>query len=194
ILFKGEPEDFFFRADNPPLPIQVLKLFSKSYIVLRKGDLPSQHTVVNTLSCFISEWEKITSKKILKAQRDDAYNHVRTVLTPKYGLSTKHRKRYPVTNLDLNILLMHLYKKDKHDYLYKRSRFQDAFGLALFTLSGARAGAIVESSSYRNSDEALYYEHLLLNIRWNASRQRIKYWATISSEFLKGNCYNNKAV
>jgi hypothetical protein len=80
------------------------------------------------------------------------------VLTPKYGLPTKHREKYPVTKLDLDALLRHLYEKDWHDDVHERSRFQAAFGLALFTSSGARAGAVVESSSYRNSNEALYYE------------------------------------
>jgi hypothetical protein len=101
-----------------------------------------------------------TRSKILLTK----FQHIKNVLTPKYGLSTQHRERFPVTKLDLDILLRHLYEKDDHDYIHERSRFQDAFGLALFASSGARAGAIVESSSYRNSNEALYYEvrgHLL---------------------------------
>lgn len=66
--------------------------------------------------------------------------------------------------MDLNILIQHLYKSDAHDYVHERGRFQQAFGLSLFSSSGARAGAIVESSAYRNTNEALYYQVIGLSI------------------------------
>jgi hypothetical protein len=74
MLSKGLPEDHYFKPNDPFLPIQMLKLFPESYIVLREGDLPSQDTVVHTLSCFMSEWERITSKKVPASQKEDAYN------------------------------------------------------------------------------------------------------------------------
>ena len=79
------------------------------------------------------------------------------MLTPKYGLQTKHREKFPVTRKDLDILLRHLFEKDDHDYIHERARFQDAFALCLFSNSGSRAGAVVESSSYRGTNECLYY-------------------------------------
>jgi hypothetical protein len=63
-----------------------------------------------------------------------------------------------VTRVDLNILIQHLYKSDTHDYVHERGRFQQAFGLLLFSSSGARAGAIIKSSAYRDTNKALYYQ------------------------------------
>lgn len=62
-----------------------------------------------------------------------------------------------MTRRDLDILLRQLFEDDGHDYIHERARFQDAFALSLFSGSGARAGAIVESSSYRDTNECLYY-------------------------------------
>jgi hypothetical protein len=102
------------------------------------------------------------------------WQYIRNELTTKYGLSAKHREKYPVTRVDLNILIQHLYTSDTHDYVHERGRFQQAFGLSLFSSSGARAGAIVESSAYRDTNEALYYQvncfqFFLLNRLLNAS-------------------------
>ncbi|KAL1964562.1 hypothetical protein VTN77DRAFT_6859 [Rasamsonia byssochlamydoides] len=59
-----------------------------------------------------------------------------------------------------------------------------------FSGSAARAGAIIEASSYPGSNEALYYKHLVLNMKWT-SKGRIKYWVTIDQKFLKGRQYTN---
>jgi hypothetical protein len=74
MLSKGLPRDQYFKVDDPHPPIQILKLFAESFIVLREGPLPSQHTVVHTLSCFMSEWERITSKRVPKINKNDVYN------------------------------------------------------------------------------------------------------------------------
>jgi hypothetical protein len=74
MLSKDLPEDKYFKADDPHPPIKILKLFSESFIVLREGPLPSQHTVVHTLSCFMSEWERITSKRVSEVHKNDVYN------------------------------------------------------------------------------------------------------------------------
>ncbi|KAA8649640.1 uncharacterized protein ATNIH1004_002311 [Aspergillus tanneri] len=85
-----------------------------------------------------------------------------------------------------------LFQDDDHDYIHERSRFQDAFALSLFSASGARAGAIVESSSYRNTNECLYYKHLRFNIQYKDNK--IKRWVTIDPEFVKGLRYSDEKV
>ncbi|KAH8692973.1 hypothetical protein BGW36DRAFT_410141 [Talaromyces proteolyticus] len=105
--------------------------------------------------------------------------YIRNELTTKYGLSAKHREKYPVTRIDLNILIQHLYTSDTHDYVHERGRFQQAFGLSLFSSSRARAGAIVESNTYQDINKALYYQHLSLNMR---------------PEFLKGHRYDDETI
>ena len=55
-------------------------------------------------------------------------------------------------------MLKHLWTADDHEYLHERYRVQLAFMLQLFCYSGARAGAIVESSSYRGTNEAITYK------------------------------------
>jgi hypothetical protein len=86
------------------------------------------------------------------------FKYIHNVLTPKYGLETKHREKFHVIATDLDLLLKRLFQDDDHDYIHEQARFQDIFALSLFSASGARAGAIVESSSYRNTNEYLYYK------------------------------------
>ena len=63
-----------------------------------------------------------------------------------------------MTAKDIDYLLRHLFENDDHDYLHERMRVQIGSALSLFTGSGARAGAVVESSSYRNTNECLFYK------------------------------------
>lgn len=83
--------------------------------------------------------------------------YIRTELTPKYGLSTKPRDQFLVTHKDIDYLLHHLFTGDDHDYIHERARVQIGAALSLFAGSGARAGAIVEASSYRGTNECLYF-------------------------------------
>ena len=54
--------------------------------------------------------------------------------------------------------MIHLWCFDDHNYLHERYRVQLSFGLIAFSKTGARAGAIVESSSYRGTNEAIAYK------------------------------------
>lgn len=74
MLSRNEPEDKYFTELEPDPPIQILKLFSESYITLREGDLPSQSTVRQHLSCFLAEWERKTNRKLPDEVRNDVYN------------------------------------------------------------------------------------------------------------------------
>jgi hypothetical protein len=62
-----------------------------------------------------------------------------------------------VTAKDIDYLLRGLFGDDSHDYKHERARVQTGSALALFSGSGARAGAVVESNAYRKSNECLYY-------------------------------------
>lgn len=55
-------------------------------------------------------------------------------------------------------MIEYLWTVDDHEYRHERYRVQLAFMLQLFCFSGARAGAIVESSSYRGTNEAITYK------------------------------------
>lgn len=74
MLSRNEPEDRYFNELEPDPPNQILKLFSESFITLRKEDLPSQHTVRQHLSCFLAEWERKTNRKLPSKVKDDVYN------------------------------------------------------------------------------------------------------------------------
>ena len=84
------------------------------------------------------------------------------MLTERHSLPTKPRERFLVTAKDIDHLLHHLFGEDDHDYVHERARVQTASSLALFSGSAARAGAIVESSSYRKTNECLYYKVISL--------------------------------
>ena len=79
-------------------------------------------------------------------------------MTKKYKLRTKPREPFLVTAKDIDYLLRRLFTNDSHDYLHERVRVQTGSSLSLFAGSGSRAGAIVESSSYRHTNECLYYK------------------------------------
>jgi hypothetical protein len=73
-MTQNEPEDRYFSKLEPDPPSQILKLFSESFICLREGDIPSQHSVDYNLSCFIAEWERKTGRVIPKSIKSDVYN------------------------------------------------------------------------------------------------------------------------
>lgn len=62
-----------------------------------------------------------------------------------------------VTAKDIDYLLRGLFGDDWHDYRHERARVQTGSALAIFAGSGSRAGAVVESSDYRDTNECLYY-------------------------------------
>ncbi|EER41728.1 conserved hypothetical protein [Histoplasma capsulatum H143] len=60
--------------------------------------------------------------------------------------------------------------------------------------SAARAGAVVESSSYRNTNECLYYKHLTFNIKRTSGSEEVIRWVTLDPEFLKGHRYRDDEI
>ena len=59
---------------------------------------------------------------------------------------------------DIGYLLHHLFENDDHNYLHEQMRVQIGSALSLFAGSGAWAGAVVELSSYCNTNECLFYK------------------------------------
>ncbi|KAF4155474.1 hypothetical protein CNMCM6069_007995 [Aspergillus lentulus] len=178
-LSRNESATTNFSKDEPDPSPQILKLFAEEFIVTRKRGLPSQKTACHNFTSFTSKWERETSRTLPRQVKDDVLNFIKDDLTKKWGLPTKPREVYLVTAKDIKYLLRRLFGDDPHDYVHERARVQTGSSLALFAGSGARAGAIVESSSYRNTNECLYY-------RWSKSAGRVKRWVTIDPEFLKG--------
>ena len=62
-----------------------------------------------------------------------------------------------MTAKDIDYLVRHLFENDDHDYSHEQMRVQIGSALSLFAGSGARAGAVVELSSYHNTNECLSY-------------------------------------
>lgn len=173
-LSRNEPESKNFAKEEPDPSAQTLKLFAEDFVVTRK-DIPSQYSVRHKISCFVAEWERKTGRTLPKNLKNDIYNvshplillqigrlinnkYIENVLTPKYNLTVQHREKFPVTNKDLSYLLRHLFEEDDHDYPHELMRIYCAFTLSLFSASGARAGAVVEASSYSGSNESLHYK------------------------------------
>ncbi|CAG8151922.1 unnamed protein product [Penicillium nalgiovense] len=171
---------------NLPVPTpELLKLFAEFYIKSCKK-VPSQQSACNHFTSFTSKWERETSQSLPKEVKDDVLNYIRTELTVEYKLPTKPRERFLVNGKDIAYLLRHLFVDDCHDYIHERARVQTASSLSLFAGSGARAGAVVESSAYRKSNECLYYRHLSFHLKWSKERGSLIRWVTIDPEFLKG--------
>ena len=128
--------------------------------------------------------------------------HIRTKLKKKYGLRTKPRERSLIPAKDIDYLLQQLFTNDFHEYFHERARIQTASSLSLSAGSGARVGAIVESSAYRKKNQCFYYrvrsyaicywtitdiaQHMKFHLKWGQPPGTVKRWVTIGSEFLKG--------
>ncbi|KAJ9483843.1 hypothetical protein VN97_g9548 [Penicillium thymicola] len=174
--------------DFPNLPIPTperLKLFAEFYIKSCKK-VPSQRSACGHFTSFTSKWERETSRSLSKEVKDDVLNFIRTELTVRYKLPTKPRERFLVNGKDIDYLLRHLFVDDHHDYVHERVRMQTGSSLSLFAGSGARAGAIIESSAYRKSNECLYYRHLSFHLKWSKENEHLIRWVTIDPEFIKG--------
>ncbi|OJD24335.1 hypothetical protein ACJ73_04303 [Blastomyces percursus] len=190
-LSRNEPEDTNFAKHEPDPSAQTLKNFTEFYVTSRKKDLPSRQTVRQRFSCLVAEWEAKTCRVLPATLKNDVYNFIDTDLTQKYGLSGKPREKFTATKMDSNYLLRHLFGDDYHDYVHEIMRVYLGLSLSLFSGSGARSGAVVESSAYRGSNESLYYKHLVLNMKWSKPGE-VEYWVTIDQEFLKGQRYNDE--
>lgn len=154
-LSRNESKEMNFSKEEPDPSPQTLKLFAESYIATQKN-LPSQKSTCHNLTSFTSCWERKTSRKLPLDVKKDALKCIQTELTRKYELPTKPRERSFVTAKDIDYLLRHLFKNDDHDYKHERVRVHTGSALSLFAGSGARAGAVVESSSYPGTNECLY--------------------------------------
>ncbi|TQB76439.1 hypothetical protein MPDQ_007846 [Monascus purpureus] len=200
-----------FSKDEPDPSPQILKLFVEFYIATRRK-VPSQKTAIHVFTNFASRWERETSRSLPMEVKNDVRNFIRNDLTSKYDLPTEPRARFPVTAKDIEYLLRRLFGDDTHDYVHERARVQTGSALAIFAGSGSRAGAIVESSSYRNTNECLYYKvsdcgvcsrvhfsdsyakHLTFHIKWSNQARTVKRWVTLDPKFLKGRRYRDDAT
>ncbi|KAH2457205.1 hypothetical protein KXW63_002869 [Aspergillus fumigatus] len=185
-LSRNESATTNFSKDEPDPSPQILKLFAEEFIATRKRGVPSQKTTCHNFTSFTSKWERETSRTLPRHVKDDVLNFIKDDLTRKWELPTKPREVFLVTAKDIEYLLRRLFGDDPHDYVHERARVQTGSSLSLFAGSGARAGAIVESSSYRNTNECLYYGHLSFHIKWSKPAGTVKRWVTIDPEFLKG--------
>jgi len=68
------------------------------------------------------------------------------------NLSFDKRDKVMVIAKDLAVMIHYFIYNDTHNFTHERYRVQLAFLLLLFCGTGARAGVIVESSSYCNSN------------------------------------------
>jgi len=82
---------------------------------------------------------------------------IKTELRSK-GLATVRREKAMADALDVAWLLTYLWYYDKHEFRHPRVRTQLGFILQLIIYTGSRPGAIVESSAYRGSNEAMCYK------------------------------------
>ncbi|KAJ5235461.1 uncharacterized protein N7469_004629 [Penicillium citrinum] len=189
-LSRNEAANANFSKEEPDPNPQLLKSFAEDYIATRKK-LPSQKSACLNFINFTSRWERETTRSLPGPVKEDVLNYIRQDLTVKYKLATKPRERYMVTAKDIDYLLRGLFGDDWHDYRHERARVQTGSALAIFAGSGSRAGAVVESSDYRDTNECLYYRHLTFNIKWSSKNDEIKRWVTIDPEFLKGKRYKD---
>ncbi|KAJ5475418.1 hypothetical protein N7539_007705 [Penicillium diatomitis] len=185
-----EDEPCEYGSDPTP---QMLKGFAE-FCVVAKSKFPSQATVTGIFRAFSAQWKRDNSKGLPEEVTRDVYNYIKTTLTSERGLNTKPRQKFQTTGIDILYLLRHLFGYDDHDYVHERARVQFGSLLSLFAGSAQRAGAIIVSSSYRGTNECLFYKHMTFNIKWNESRDKVVRWVTVRPEFTKGKRYRNDKV
>lgn len=95
---------------------------------------------------------------LLQTKRLIQIKYIDNFLTPNIILlcSTERNSQLQIKTLT-SYLLQHLFEEDDHDYPHELMRIYCAFTLSLFSALEARAGAVVEASSYPGSNESLYY-------------------------------------
>ncbi|KFY20825.1 hypothetical protein V491_03396, partial [Pseudogymnoascus sp. VKM F-3775] len=145
------------------------KDFVEYYAVSRHGRIresPTVDSVLNIWFRFSGYQSHTTKSKIDKNIVSDVTGFIEGPLIQKYDLYTKKHDKFLVTEKDLEILMTHLWCSDDHNYLHERYRVQLSFGLICFSKTGARAGAIVESSLYRGTNEAIAYKEASGGFSW----------------------------
>ncbi|OBT76035.1 hypothetical protein VF21_03576, partial [Pseudogymnoascus sp. 05NY08] len=139
----------------------MFKDFVEYYASSRHGvisELPTVHSINTIWYRFVGYRNRKTKSKLARQLVNDVYAFISGSLQQQYNLSTKKWDKYLVTFKDLTRLMTHLWCSHDHEYLHERYRVQLSFILIVFASCGARAGAIVESSSYRGTNQALTYK------------------------------------
>ncbi|KAL6712955.1 hypothetical protein ACLMJK_009510 [Lecanora helva] len=90
--------------------------------------------------------------------------YCRTTLTQEFALDPTVTPKESTNERDLYHLLAYLWAQDKHIYPVERQRLQTALLTQLIALTTVRPGSLVESSCYRNSNEALRYQDVVLRL------------------------------
>ncbi|KAF8249142.1 hypothetical protein K440DRAFT_223149 [Wilcoxina mikolae CBS 423.85] len=105
-----------------------------------------------------SALERWTAKGVPKPVREQVHNFIDGELTEEFELQDMERRKDIASILDLEILLYQLWALDDTLFKYEQIRIQMALLIMLVAYTTTRPGTIVESSSHRESNEALCYK------------------------------------
>ncbi|CAG8975982.1 hypothetical protein HYALB_00011537 [Hymenoscyphus albidus] len=145
-----------------------LKLFMECFFKTSVGLLEANITLkslLNAWGLFRSAYQRATFNVIPQETADGVRMYIKTVLRDE-GLTLVRRQKYLADQLDVTALLQFLWCFDTYQFSHPRERLQLSFILLLIIYTGSRAGAIVESSAYTGSYEALCYKDFeLIGVR-----------------------------
>lgn len=92
------------------------------------------------------------------------YQYITNFLAAEYCLDLSERPKPILTVDDLFQILHYHWASDTDTYPIERQRVQQAFLMLLLVYTASRPGAIIESSSYAGTNEALRYGNIRIRV------------------------------
>ncbi|KAL5351917.1 hypothetical protein ACLOAV_003779 [Pseudogymnoascus australis] len=155
-------QDFALRIDQPALVPSAgcMKSFFKMLAIEHKGML-GPHLSLNTLCPYVTRlataYKHEKDIEILQRVVKEVKDWIKADLKDLLALSSKARLKPMADSQDLEVLICYLWVEDKHSFRNQLNLVKLHFFLLCLAYTVARAGAVVVSDSYRNSNEAITY-------------------------------------
>ncbi|KFZ20126.1 hypothetical protein V501_00286 [Pseudogymnoascus sp. VKM F-4519 (FW-2642)] len=184
-------QDFALRIDQPALVPSAgcMKSFFKMLAIEHEGMLGPRLSL-NTLCPYVTrlataykhEHDIEIPHRVVKEVKD----WIRADLKDLLALSSKARPKPMADSQDLEVLIRYLWVEDKHSFRNQLDRVKLHFFLLCLAYTVARAGAVVVSDSYRNSNEAITYRDLKFHLNQDVEGGPPQMSLTITFKLMKG--------
>ncbi|RDL41173.1 uncharacterized protein BP5553_01152 [Venustampulla echinocandica] len=157
--------DYKARIEKPDLVPDVtwLKSFFRTMAIERVGmlhDTLSLHTLREYVTRFATAYKRINNITFTRIQIKQVKDYIAEDLKAELGLSSKVREKLVIDDEDLTSIIRFLWEEDQYIFRRESERVKLTLLVLILVYTVARPGAVVESSAYRNSTEALLYKDL----------------------------------
>ncbi|KAI9855621.1 MAG: hypothetical protein M1824_005948 [Vezdaea acicularis] len=136
--------------------------------------ITAEGTILGCWNLLLMAYTKLTSGEIVaRPVTQEIRKFIHNDIVERYGLSTVRQRPLDVlSSLDLFKLLHYHWCFDDNVFLHERYRIQQPLITQLLVYAVGRPGAIVESSSYRGTNEVIKYKDIQLSLLKNSAGER----------------------